>query len=80
MKQAMTLGAQLVLIDKLMTYHALEVGWRVPVKVACAGDRLLHFLDAYRGIRLYQPLERGEVLLEKRVEMDLNNLDLLVLA
>ena len=46
MKQTMTLGAQLVLIHELMTYHALEVGWRLPVNIACAGDCLLHFLDA----------------------------------
>ena len=80
MKQTMTLGAQLVLIDELMAYHALEVGGSLPLKVASARDRPLEFLAGDLGLRLHQQFEGGEILLEKEVEIDLNNLHLLVLA
>jgi hypothetical protein len=80
MKQTMTLVAQLVLIDELMAYHAFEIGGSLPVKVASARDRPLELLAGDLGLRLHQQFEGGEVLLEKEVEIDLNNLHLLVLA
>jgi hypothetical protein len=61
MIQTVTLVAQLVLAHETMAYHALEVGWSLPLEVHSARDRLLEFLAGDRRIRVYQPLERGEV-------------------
>ena len=80
MKQTMTLGAQLMLVNELMANHALEVGGCLPLKVASARDRPLEFLAGDLGHCLDEKFEGGEVLLEKEVEIDLNNLHLLVLA
>ena len=80
MKQTMALVAQLMLIDELMAYHALEVGGCLPLKVASTRDRPLEFLAGDLGLSFHQQFEGGKVLLEKEVEIDLNNLHLLVLA
>ena len=65
MIQTMTLVTQLVLAHEAVAYHALEVGGSLPLEVNSARDCLLEFLAGYRGIRVYQPLERGEVVFKE---------------